>query len=97
MGKKFNVHRFFCINCGNEGIPIVRARGFLHESGHRKKLYCPHCQMEINHVECKNDEEVYLFRLEFEEGAYKDEAEESLAYVRNTGLGQINMGSETNI
>jgi hypothetical protein len=37
--------------------------------------------MEINHVECQTDEDVYNFRVNFEEGVFADEIEESLAHV----------------
>ena len=97
MGSKYNTHRFFCIKCGNEGIPILRPRGFRHAAGHYKKLYCPHCQMEMNHVECLDDFDVYDFRMNFEEGAYLDEVEKSLAHLGVSGVGEINLGEETDI
>ena len=59
MGKSYKTHRFFCIKCGNEGIPIARKQGHKHERFHRKKLYCPFCKVEINHIECQTDEDVY--------------------------------------
>lgn len=85
MAKNYKTHRFFCIKCGNEGIPLARKQGHKHERFHRKKLYCPHCQMEINHVECQTDEDVYNFRLDFEEGVFADEVEESVAHIRSAG------------
>ena len=63
-------------------MELFRKRGFQHERFHRKKLYCPHCKLELNCIECKNDEDVYEFKENFEKGAYKDEAEDSLHYVR---------------
>ncbi len=74
-------HSFYCIKCGNKGIPLMRKQGFKHEGMHRKKLYCIHCKQEINHIECRTYEEVEEFRLNFENGVYKDEAEESVRYV----------------
>ncbi len=74
-------HSFYCIKCGNKGIPLMRRQGFKHEGMHRKKLYCIHCKQEINHIECRTYEEVEEFRLNFENGVYKDEAEESVRYV----------------
>ena len=79
MSRSYQIHRFFCIKCGNEGIPLSRRQGHKHEKFHRKKLYCTHCKQEINHIECKNDEEVYDFRLDFGEGAFINEAKESVA------------------
>lgn len=90
--KNYQMHRFFCIKCGNEGIPIHRKQGHQHGRFHRKKLYCPHCKVEINHVECKNDEDVYEFRLDFEEGVFADEIEESLAHEWPSGLWKIDVG-----
>ena len=85
MGKNYKMHRFFCIQCGKEGIPIPRKQGHQHTRFHRKKLYCPYCKVEINHVECKSDEDVYEFKLDFEEGVFADEVEESLAALGITG------------
>lgn len=82
--KNLSEHRFFCIKCGKEGIPLQRKQGHKHGKFHRKKLYCPYCKLEVNHIECRTDEEIYEFKTNFENGVYKDEAEESLAYVRNS-------------
>ena len=95
MAKNYQTHRFFCIKCGKEGIPLARKQGHKHERFHRKKLYCPYCKMEINHVECQTDEDVYNFRADFEEGVFIDEIEESLAHVGSPGLWKIHVGEET--
>ena len=50
MGS-FSEHSFYCIQCGNKGIPIMRNNGRAKEKFHRKKLYCLHCKQEINHIE----------------------------------------------
>lgn len=71
-------HSFYCINCGNRGIPLSRPQGFKHEKMHRKKLYCIHCKQEVNHVECKTFDEIQEFKDNFENGVYKNEAKESL-------------------
>lgn len=44
---------FYCVFCGNKGIPIARKSGASREGGHLKKLYCLKCNQETNHVECK--------------------------------------------
>lgn len=80
-------HSFYCISCGNKGIPLMRKQGFKHQGMHRKKLYCVHCKCEVNHVECKTFDEVEEFRYNFENGVYKDEAKESLSHVGNSCLG----------
>lgn len=92
MARGFRTHRFFCIQCGNEGIPLARKQGHKHGRFHRKKLYCPCCKVEINHVECQSEEDVYNFKLDFEEGVFADEVKESLAHIGDTGLGQEHMG-----
>nr|DAJ96756.1 MAG TPA: RNA-binding protein [Caudoviricetes sp.] len=79
---------FYCIKCGQKNFSIPRKDGKMHEKFHRKRLYCYHCKEEINCVECKNEEEVRIFKEQFERGGFKDEAEESLAYSRNARLGQ---------
>lgn len=76
-------HEFYCVKCGNKGIPLMRQKGYQHERYHRKKLFCLTCQQEVNHIECKNYEEVTWFKANFEKGVFKDEAEESLSYVRS--------------
>ena len=51
-------HDFYCIKCGNKGIPLFRKAGHQHKSFRGKKLFCIFCNEEVNHVECKNYEEV---------------------------------------
>lgn len=82
----FEEHSFYCMKCGRKGIPIQRKSGFQHSKFHRKKLYCIYCQEEVNHVECKNEEDVEEFLENFKNGVYKDEAERSLDYVRASGV-----------
>ena len=85
-------HSFYCINCGKESIPIPRKRGHQHARGHRKDLYCPYCQKTVNHVECKTYEDVIQFKEDFANGVFKDEATNSLSFVRSSWLGQKYMG-----
>lgn len=60
---------FYCVNCGNKGIPIMRSRGDEREAGHLKRLFCLKCQEEWNHVECKPfshyDHEDFLLEKEY--------------------------------
>ena len=74
----FEEHSFFCIKCGNKGIPLRRKKGHQHGRFHRKKLYCPYCKIEINHIECKTLDDIEEFKINFENGVYADEAAESL-------------------
>jgi Ca2+-binding EF-hand superfamily protein len=50
---KAEINDFFCTQCGQKGIPIVRRAGHGREAGHLKKLFCLFCNKETNHVECK--------------------------------------------
>ena len=81
---KMRFNDFYCISCGNKSLTLPRKESFKHERFHRKKLYCYRCQMEINHVECQNEEDAYNFKLDFEDGVYDNEKEESLAFIRDT-------------
>ena len=81
---KFNEHDFYCIKCGHKGIPLSRKQGHQHERFHRKKLFCIYCQQEVNHIECKNDEDVYEFKENFEKGVYENEVKDSLHYLGNS-------------
>ena len=95
MGRKsgsYEEHQFYCLNCGKKGIPIQRRVGHQHGAGHRKTLYCINCQLEVNHIECRNSFEVQEFKENFLKGAYKDEAENSISYVRMSRLGKEPLG-----
>ena len=97
MGKNtYLSHDCYCMICGNRSMPIPRRKGQERERMHRKKLYCLYCKEEVNHIECRTMMEVEEFKQNFAEGVYKDEAEKSLDYVRNTGLGQINLCAKGN-
>lgn len=64
--------RFFCVECGNEGIPIIRTAGQQREAGHLKKLFCLYCNKETNHAEVRpyGGYELEDFREEFECGRF---------------------------
>lgn len=78
----YEIHDFYCIACGQKGMPLARKNGKQRERFHRKKLYCLNCKTEVNHIECKTQEEVETFKENFRNGVYKDEAEESLSFMR---------------
>lgn len=84
-------HDFYCMNCGRKGIPLSRRVSLQHGKFHRKKLYCIYCKEEVNHIECRTPEEVEEFKENFENGVYKDEAKESLDYVRGSRIGQVDL------
>lgn len=73
-------HRFFCINCGHEGLPVYRSLAKQRGKMHRKKLYCFHCGQTVNMVECYDDIDVENFKEDFERGVYRDEAKESIIH-----------------
>lgn len=62
----------------------MRRASMQREKMHRKKLYCIHCQKVINHVECKTQEEVEQFFIDFNSGDYQDEAIESMAFCERS-------------
>lgn len=86
MSKKkyFECHDFYCINCGQLALSLPRSGAQQRERFHRKRLYCFHCKKEINCIECKTEKDVFDFKIIFEKGEFKNEAEESLSYVRST-------------
>lgn len=65
---------FYCTKCGNRGIPIARRAGQRREAGHLKRLFCLHCQKEINHVEIRpfGTYRYEDFKEEFELGRFYD-------------------------
>jgi hypothetical protein len=59
-------------------------------------MYCFNCKVEVNHIECRDELDAYEFKCAFEEGEYINEAKESMAFIGNTGLGQVNLGATAN-
>ena len=78
---KMTQSRFFCTQCGKEGLPVMRKQGQQREPGHLKKLYCIYCGKEVNHAEVREiggyteDD----FKQEFELGRFVEGQRESLA------------------
>lgn len=77
---------FYCMKCGNKSYDLPRKKSGQKGLFHRKKMYCPHCKLMINHVECRNDEEVYEFKSDFEEGLFEEEVKESLEYINKESI-----------
>lgn len=44
---------FYCTQCGNKTIPIMRNNGREREPGHLKILWCINCDKRVNSVEIK--------------------------------------------
>ena len=82
----YEQHSFYCLNCGKKGIPLWRDKGHLHSKNHRKVLYCPFCNETVNHLEVTTAAEAEQFKIDFENGVYKDEAAQSISYVRSTRI-----------
>ena len=80
----YETHNFLCLRCGQAGVPIQRKIGKQHGAFHRKKLYCPWCKVDINHVEVRNQQEKEIFMEGFKNGDYREEAEESISVIRNS-------------
>lgn len=83
----YDTHDFYCINCGKRGMPLARMNGKQREKMHRKKLYCLTCKTEVNHIECRSQEDVDRFKRNFEKGVYANEAKESISHVWDTRIG----------
>jgi phage terminase large subunit GpA-like protein len=75
--RGMETHRFFCPRCGEEGIPLARPNGKKREKHHLKMLYCYHCKMTLNHIECRNDQEVKEFLEKFKTGELAKIVDES--------------------
>lgn len=82
MKGKYETHDFYCMKCGKKGLSLQRKVNHKHGKHHRKKLWCPYCKMEVNHIECRNDNEVYEFLENFKSGEYEKELEESLDFIK---------------
>lgn len=65
---------FYCTQCGNKGIPVIRRIGREKEPGHLKKLFCLCCNQETNHVEIRPAGKYTLedFWIEFNYGNFKN-------------------------
>lgn len=82
---RYESHDFYCVNCGHKGLPCQRKRGQQREQFHRKKLYCVFCKTEVNHIEVRNQEEKEMFMEAYDNGEYREEAANSICYVRGAG------------
>lgn len=70
----FASSEFYCTQCGQKGITIMRKSSHYKKSGHLKKLYCIHCKQQVNHVEIRERGEYTLedFLTEFRLGRFVD-------------------------
>lgn len=79
MKRSYDIRRmilsdFYCTRCGNKGLPVFRTAGQEREPGHLKKLFCLHCQKEINMVEVRPMGKYTLdtFLIEYENGNFDE-------------------------
>lgn len=86
-GNSFEIHDFYCLNCGNKALPLARKQSHKHEKLHRKSLYCPYCKLEINCIEICTKEEKEWFIEEFQKGNFKAEAIASIQYLEENKNG----------
>lgn len=84
--SNYEGHSFYCMQCGNKGIDLMRKTSRQRNKHHRKKMYCPYCKCEVNHVECRNDQEVKEFKEAFAAGEYREEAQQSIEYIKKENL-----------
>lgn len=80
--SKIIINDFYCVLCGNKGIPIPRRGGAEREAGHLKKLFCLHCGKETNHCECKPFTKYTYddFKIEFEYSNFDDNGKRKYTY-----------------
>ncbi len=69
--RLYKLSDFYCTECGNKGIPIIRSNK-AREPGHLKKLYCLYCNKDTNMIEIKQNGKYTLedFLIEFNNGNF---------------------------
>lgn len=79
---KLTTSDFYCVYCGNKGIPVIRQNGSQREKGHLKRLFCLTCQRETNHVEIRPFGKYNLedFYLEYDNGNFDEQGNRKLTY-----------------
>lgn len=89
MGTKLiKDNEFYCTQCGNRGLPIIRQKGAERESGHLKKLFCLTCNQETNHVECRpwSSYTKEDFDIEYSYGNFTEDGLRKIPYGELKGL-----------
>lgn len=74
MGQSVEYHSFYCPKCGQKTMVLPRKKSLNKGAFHRKKLYCPWCKQIFNNIECRNEEEIFLFKEKFLNGEFAEEA-----------------------
>lgn len=63
--KTMIINSFYCSECGNRGIELPRTKGHQHKNMHSKHLYCIYCKQITEHIECKDEEDIFIFKENF--------------------------------
>lgn len=73
--RNLSISDFYCTKCGLKNFPIIRPAGQEREPGHLKKLFCLHCQKEVNMAEVRTTGRYHLenFWIEYEYGNFDEE------------------------
>lgn len=79
--RNMELHSFYCMNCGEKTYELMRPKNHKYGKHHRKSLYCPHCHLTLNCIECRNDQEVFEFKEAYLAGEYKEEATISINHT----------------
>lgn len=77
---KINYNDFYCLKCGQRSYSLPRPTSRQRKDGHFKKLYCPNCKIQVNHIEIKNQEQSKEFMAAFLAGSYYEAAAASELY-----------------
>ena len=78
----FEIHDFYCMNCGKKSMILPRSQNRQRGKMHEKKLFCIFCNETLNHVECRTAADVEKFKKKLERGDYKEKAKESIEFVK---------------
>lgn len=73
----------YCTRCGKKNIPIPRKGGQAREPGHLKKMWCYHCNQQVNMVEIRPFGSNYTledFKLEYELHNFTEDGERKLSW-----------------
>lgn len=73
----------YCTQCGCKNIPVRRRVGREREPGHLKKMWCLHCNKEVNMVEVREFGSGYTkedFFWEFNHGNFTEEGTRKLKF-----------------
>ena len=99
-------HEFYCTQCGKKGIPVSRKKNHLKEQGHLKKLFCVHCNKEVNHVEVIENSQYdkQIFMDEFSSGNFDIEGNRRISlkewkrtYYGNKETNNDNLDKDVNL